>query len=184
MNNELSMLRDGNDAAFAERVLDAGNVGDGFGVVDGPLGATWVSFNDVGVSFVFVTDERSDFIERHRARLPRRLRPATVEPAVADALGRSDGSSLSVDLRHLGPFARDVLIATRSVQRGMTQSYGWLAESIGRPNAVRAVGTALGHNPIPLVIPCHRIVKADGTPGQYLFGTERKQSLLRFEQTP
>ena len=71
--------------------------------------------------------------------------------------------------------------ATRSVRPGQTRSYGWVAQQIGRPAAVRAVGTALARNPIPIIIPCHRIVRGDGDVGSYLFGTDRKRRLLEIE---
>ena len=64
---------------------------------------------------------------------------------------------------------------------GQTRSYGWVAQQIGRPAAVRAVGTALARNPIPIVIPCHRIVRGDGDVGSYLFGADRKRLLLQIE---
>jgi methylated-DNA-[protein]-cysteine S-methyltransferase len=100
---------------------------------------------------------------------------------VVSGVASSDASALTVDLRHTPPFQKAVLDATRLVPMGETRSYGWVAEQIGSPKAVRAVGTALGTNPIPLVIPCHRIVKANGSYGQYLFGADAKVQLLRLE---
>jgi methylated-DNA-[protein]-cysteine S-methyltransferase len=164
-----------------ESLLDYTGVGDGYGQVDGPIGRTWVAFNDVGVAFAFVTDDEAEFRSRHAARLPRRLRAATVPDDVATALAASDGSILAVDLRHMAPFQRAVLTVTRQVPIGETRSYGWVAEQIGNPKAVRAVGTALGTNPVPLVIPCHRIVRSGGELGAYLFGVERKRALLERE---
>jgi methylated-DNA-[protein]-cysteine S-methyltransferase len=140
-----------------------------------------VAFNDHGVAFAFVTDDEAEFRARHAARLPRRLRAATVPDEVASALAASDGSKLAVDLRHMAPFQRAVLSATREVPVGATRSYGWVAETIGNPKAVRAVGTALGTNPVPLVIPCHRIVRSGGELGAYLFGVDRKRALLERE---
>ena len=66
--------------------------------------------------------------------------------------------------------------------RGEVRPYGWIAAEIGRPKAVRAVGTALGHNPVPLIVPCHRVVRTDGTIGQYsLGGPENKRTILAAE---
>jgi len=164
-----------------EALLDRVGVGDAYGVVDGPIGPTWVAHNDHGVAFTFLTDDEQEFTGRHRDRLPRRLRRAPVPDEIASAIAASDGSSLTVDLRHVAPFQRDVLEATRSVRPGQTRSYGWVAQQIGRPAAVRAVGTALARNPIPIVIPCHRIVRGDGDVGSYLFGADRKRLLLQIE---
>jgi methylated-DNA-[protein]-cysteine S-methyltransferase len=177
----LRALEDTPTAAAVELLLDGIGVGDAYGVVDGPIGRTWVAHNDVGVAFTFVTDDEAEFISRHRDRLPRRLRRAPVPDEIAAAIVASDGSRLAVDLRHIAPFQRDVLEATRLVPVGETRSYGWVAAQIDRPAAVRAVGTALARNPIPIVIPCHRIVRGDGDVGSYLFGSERKRLLLQIE---
>ena len=156
-------------------------MGDAYGVVDGPIGPTWVAHNDHGVAFTYLTDDEQEFTARHRDRLPRRLRRAPVPDEIASAIAASDGSALTVDLRHVAPFQRDVLEATRSVRPGQTRSYRWVAQQIGRPAAVRAVGTALARNPIPIVIPCHRIIRGDGDVGSYLFGADRKRLLLQIE---
>jgi methylated-DNA-[protein]-cysteine S-methyltransferase len=102
-------------------------------------------------------------------------------PDVENAVRRLDGTGVSVDLRRLGSFERDVLAAASTIPRGETRSYGWIAREIGRPRAVRAVGTALGKNPVPLVIPCHRVVLSDGSAGQYIFGGAAKRTLLATE---
>ena len=79
------------------------------------------------------------------------------------------------------PFQRAVLDATASIPWGETRTYGWVAEQVGRPGAARAVGGALGANPLPLVIPCHRVVAA-GTGGGYGGGMHRKEYLLALER--
>lgn len=80
------------------------------------------------------------------------------------------------------PFQREVLAAARAIPRGQTRTYGDLAAQIGRPRAARAVGTALGHNPLPLLIPCHRVVAAGSFLGQYSDGgQEMKRRLLAYE---
>ena len=179
--DDLRRLEDTVAAGALEALLDRVGVGDAYGVVDGPIGPTWVAHNDHGVAFTFLTDDEQEFTGRHRDRLPRRLRRAPVPADIASAIAASDGSALTVDLRHVAPFQRDVLEATRSVRPGQTRSYGWVAQQIGRPAAVRAVGTALARNPIPIIIPCHRIVRGDGDVGSYLFGTDRKRRLLEIE---
>ena len=77
--------------------------------------------------------------------------------------------------------ARDVLAATARVPFGRTTTYGTLAERIGRPRASRAVGNALGSNPIPIVVPCHRVLRAGGDVGGYAGGPSRKRRLLTLE---
>src|SRR5262245_13864981 len=179
--DRLRSLEEAPSSAAVEALLDRIGVGDAYGVVEGPIGRTWVAHNDHGVAFTFVTDDEDEFVTRHQGRLPRRLRRAAVPGELASAIAASDGSRLLVDLRHTAPFQRDVLEATRRVPTGETRSYRWVAEQIGRPAAVRAVGTALARNPIPIVIPCHRIVRGDGDVGSYLFGSDRKRLLLQIE---
>ena len=74
-----------------------------------------------------------------------------------------------------------MLEATRRVPAGQTRPYSWIAREAGSPRAVRAVGSVLARNPVPLLVPCHRVVLADGHIGDYLFGTARKEALLRAE---
>jgi O-6-methylguanine DNA methyltransferase len=89
---------------------------------------------------------------------------------------------LPVDLQECSPFERAVLAATATIPYGEVRSYKWLAEQVGRPGASRAVGNALHNNPVPIIIPCHRIVKSDGSLGGYAFGEAWKTRLLDLEQ--
>ncbi|HOW35496.1 MAG TPA: MGMT family protein [Candidatus Omnitrophota bacterium] len=82
----------------------------------------------------------------------------------------------------LTPFEWKVLAATAKIPLGQTRSYQWIAKAIGKPQAVRAVGQALGRNPFPLIIPCHRVVKSDGSLGGYAGGSKMKMNLLRLEE--
>ena len=86
-----------------------------------------------------------------------------------------------MDLHVLTPFQRDVLRATAWVPFGRVASYGAIAAAIGRPGASRAVGNALGSNPVPILIPCHRIIASDGTVGGFTGGTGLKRKLLGLE---
>jgi len=93
--------------------------------------------------------------------------------------------SVPVDLSTVAPFQREVLDAARSIPFGDVRSYRWIAETIGSPKAVRAVGTALGRNPVPVIVPCHRVLRSDGTLGGYAFGLEMKSRFLALEhETP
>ena len=88
---------------------------------------------------------------------------------------------LTLDRRLIGPFAWKVLRATSRVGYGELATYGDIAAQIDRPHAARAVGRALGSNPIPVVLPCHRIVGANGSLTGYAGGVGRKETLLRLE---
>jgi AraC family transcriptional regulator of adaptative response/methylated-DNA-[protein]-cysteine methyltransferase len=79
------------------------------------------------------------------------------------------------------PFQLEVWRALLTIPFGERVSYGQLAAMVGRPEAVRAVGTAVGRNPVAFLIPCHRVVHADGRVGQYMWGTERKRVMLGWE---
>ncbi len=88
---------------------------------------------------------------------------------------------LPVDLRLAAGFHRTVLGCLPGIAYGTTQTYSTIAATAGSPAAVRAVGSACANNPVPLVVPCHRVVRSDGTIGQYRGGTEAKQALLDLE---
>jgi O-6-methylguanine DNA methyltransferase len=91
----------------------------------------------------------------------------------------------AVDLSWLTPFQRRVLEKTAEIPRGEVRPYGWVAREIGAPGATRAVGTALGHNPIPFIIPCHRVVRSDGSLGEYSGGGPAvKERVLAYEGVP
>ena len=94
------------------------------------------------------------------------------------ATGRTD---VPVDLSSRSPFHQEVLRATARIPRGEVRTYGELAEIVGRPRAARAVGTAMARNPVPLLIPCHRVVPSSGGVGNYGFGPDLKAKLLASE---
>ena len=106
---------------------------------------------------------------------------------VADDLARYlAGQPVTFDLAHLEldrcqPFRKKVLLAEYAIPRGRVSTYGRIAERIGHPKAARAVGTALAQNPFPILIPCHRAVRADGKLGGYAGGLEMKVALLGLE---
>jgi methylated-DNA-[protein]-cysteine S-methyltransferase len=87
-----------------------------------------------------------------------------------------------LDLRGLTPLQRVVLRAVAAVPYGTARTYGQIAAQIGRPRACRFVGTTLARNPFPVVIPCHRVVRQDGSPGGFSGGTELKRRMLALEQ--
>ena len=113
-------------------------------------------------------------------RSPRRLDPAAgqVEEYFA---GRRRVFDLALDLRLARGFRRLVLGRLLGIAYGTTASYADVAAAAGSPRAVRAVGTACATNPLPVVVPCHRVVRTDGSVGRYLAGTEAKTALLALE---
>ncbi|WP_246257529.1 methylated-DNA--[protein]-cysteine S-methyltransferase [Amycolatopsis anabasis] len=152
--------------------------------VGGPAGELYVAFTERGISYVRVAGAvgEDSFAEEYRRRFGRPLRPADRPPAgLLPALRGGSARALRFDLRGLTDFERDVLTATRRIPAGQTRPYGWVAREIGRPRAVRAVGSALGRNPVPVLIPCHRVTRADGALGEYVFGPATKERLLRTE---
>jgi O-6-methylguanine DNA methyltransferase len=80
------------------------------------------------------------------------------------------------------PWQRRVWVAMQRISYGQTRSYRWLAEQIGQPTAVRAVANACGRNPLPIIIPCHRVIKSDGSWGGYSCGLNIKKALLKLER--
>jgi O-6-methylguanine DNA methyltransferase len=153
--------------------------------VDASTGELYVAFTDHGIRFVRPVEATADdgaFLTEFRNRFARPVRPATRLPTgLRSALRGRPSRDLQFDLRGLSDFERDVLAATRLIPAGQTRPYSWVAGEIGRPRAVRAVGSALGRNPVPLLIPCHRVTRSDGQTGEYVFGTGFKERLLRAE---
>lgn len=154
--------------------------------VEGPTGALYVAFTDEGVCHVLTTalvdDDPARFAQRHRARFGRPVRLTTEVPAgLLTALRTGHGRTLRYDLHGLSDFEQAVLRKALDIPRGETRPYAWIAREIGRPAAVRAVGSALGRNPVPILIPCHRVVRSDGHIGDYVFGADVKRRLLTHE---
>lgn len=184
---DLAALRRTAPPSLLPVVLAAAGLADHYVVRPGPLGPVYVAFNHHGVSAVDLAGDDDAFEEGFAARfgrpavrsedLPRRL-ASRVDRALAE--GRAGG--LPVDLRGVTPFQARVLRKTAEIPRGEVRPYGWVAAEIGRPGATRAVGTALARNPVPVVIPCHRVVRSDGRLGDYSLGdATNKGRLLREE---
>jgi methylated-DNA-[protein]-cysteine S-methyltransferase len=120
--------------------------------------------------------------ERPDTAAGRRLAERAREEIVEYLEGKRAFFSVPVDLSEVPPFQRHVLEAARRIPFGEARPYAWVAEQIGSPRAVRAVGTALGRNPVPLIVPCHRVWRADGGLGGYLFGEAMKRRLVELER--
>ena len=167
-------------------VLVEVGLADAYARIDTPLGPLVVSWNGRGVSGVGQADDDADFETRHLAATGRHAYPGTLPPRLANAIRRRlDGERrvrIPLDLRGHSAFEQDVWRKALDIPRGEVRPYGWIAAEIGRPKAVRAVGTALAHNPVPLIVPCHRVVRTDGFIGQYsLGGPANKRTILAAE---
>ena len=150
-------------------------------ILRGPIGNVLVIRNEKGIRQVFPLTSPND-LEHTWASLDVPIEKLPTEmPEVQRALLNGDGSTQPFDLSERGSFERDVWAYTLTIPKGSVVSYGEVAAGIGAPRAYRAVGSALGRNPVPLLVPCHRVVRADGSVGEYGFGTPYKVALLRFE---
>jgi methylated-DNA-[protein]-cysteine S-methyltransferase len=151
-----------------------------------PIGRVLVATTDAGIFRVrFRTSEASFTRALRRLRAEPVRSPARTATAVAQLrayfAGRRRAVDLPVDLSRVTPFQRRVLLAARGIPAGRVVSYGELARRIGQPGASRAVGRALGANPVPIVIPCHRVVASGGGLGGYTGGLAVKRKLLGLE---
>lgn len=169
---------------LTEQVLFDTGIADGFVSTKSSVGDVYVAFNSHGVSAVApMTDQFAFNFERrfHRQAFPVDSPPTKLASQIASSFASGKRGRLPIDWRGQSDFQRSVLEAAASIPVGQVRPYSWIASQIGRPSAVRAVGSALGQNPVPIVIACHRVVRADGTLGQYRFGPEMKSALLTHE---
>jgi len=153
-----------------------------------PLGDVYVAYTDRGVACLDLAPGDAAFVKTLRARLGADAsRDPQPPPDLLDGL-RTFLADFAwypgpVDLSRVGPFQRRVLEQLRRIPRGEVRTYRAIAEEIGHPGATRAVGTACARNPVPLVIPCHRVVRSDGGLGGYSLrgGVALKRRLLEQE---
>jgi methylated-DNA-[protein]-cysteine S-methyltransferase len=171
------------DAAERDGVLDVA-----YRVIDSPFGALLLAATDSGLARVAFDREDHDAVLTQLAAeisprilsSPRRLEDAARQLDEYFA-GHRRTIDVPVDLRLARGFRRDVLEHLRAIPYGSTRSYAAVAIAAGNPKAVRAVGSACSHNPLPVVVPCHRVVRSDGTLGHYLGGADAKRALLAIE---
>ena len=174
-------------ASLLPAVLRRVGLSDLYWRLDSPVGAVFVAASPAGISMVSRAKSPGDFersFERLRGRTVSRaaLRPPAAVRTLMKNLTSRDRGKLQFDLRGLSEFERAVLMKALEIPGGEVRPYSWIAREIGHPEAVRAVGTALGKNPVPLLIPCHRVVRADGRLGEYSMGGSRvKRALLEVE---
>jgi methylated-DNA-[protein]-cysteine S-methyltransferase len=170
-------------AAAAANLLDVA-----FDVItDTPVGPLLVGVTDHGVCRISYDPDAEHQLESLAKQFgPRVLRSSKPIDEVRRELdeyfaGRRRHFDLEPDLRGLSPYNRQVLAALARVEYGETTTYGTLAALTGNPRAARAVGTIMNRNPIPIVLPCHRVVGASGKLTGYAGGLDRKEKLLRLE---
>lgn len=156
-------------------------------VCESSMGPIYVAWTERGIACL-AAGEGSDEAFQARCRAYKGVTPARSDrrrDELAAALqGWLDGEPFAgpIDLSGMSSFAQAVLAACRAIPRGEACTYADLAKAVGKPGAARAVGTALRRNPVPLLIPCHRVVRSDGVIGQFnMGGPEVKKRLLRLE---
>jgi O-6-methylguanine DNA methyltransferase len=183
IESRLESLRGDLPIGLTENVALGTGLAEGYDFYDSPLGRVVVTFNPRGVSSLDVAD---GFEERYGERFGRALIRAEAPSAwagrIPEAIERGTPGNLPVDLGSVTDFQAQVLRSTATIPKGEVRPYGWVAREIDRPKAVRAVGSAVARNPIPLIIPCHRVVRTDGHIGNYsLGGPHNKVELLTHE---
>lgn len=150
--------------------------------IDGPLGPMLLARTDRGLAGAWFEGQKA-----HPGVLaaPQRgddaLLSAAARQLVDYLAGRRADFDIALDFDHGTAFQRAVWQALRRIARGATTSYGGLACEVGTPNATRAVGAAIGRNPLSVIVPCHRVLGSDGSLTGYAGGLERKRALLRLE---
>lgn len=170
------------ERALAERLVDVA-----YAPLDSPLGRLLVAATDRGLVRLAYEDDRGEGVVEELARLSPRVLEA---PARLDAArrqldeyfeGRRVRFELPLDLRFAPGFRARILEAAARIPFGDVRTYRDVAADAGNARAVRAAGNALGANPVPIVVPCHRVVRSDGTLGGYVGGLDRKRFLLDLE---
>lgn len=176
-------------AAITHRAAEEGLIDVAYGAYDSPIGALTVMVSDRGLVRVSYP---GDGIAAQLEELADRVSPRILEAAaLTDQVRRQldeyfDGTRRSfdvkIDWRLVRGFAREVLAVTSTIPFGSVSTYGEVAARAGSPRAYRAAGNALGSNPIPIVVPCHRVLHAGGGLGGYSGGLDRKRYLLNLEE--
>jgi methylated-DNA-[protein]-cysteine S-methyltransferase len=170
------------DHRFREAALREGLIDVRYDIVDSPVGDLFIAATDRGLARISYRPEgMEETLARTFGRRVLRLPLDEVRRELDEYFaGERKVFDLPLDLR-VAPFHADVLAELARVPYGQTETYGALAAKAGRPQAARAVGTVMNRNPIPIVLPCHRIVGANGSLTGYAGGLDVKLQLLRLE---
>jgi methylated-DNA-[protein]-cysteine S-methyltransferase len=160
----------------------------GYGRIDSPLGPLFIAASEAGVCEIgFGVSENESVFQHHLEE--RGFRPVADWNAIAGVArqlreyfgGQRDRFEVPLDFSGVSPFTRSVLTATAQIPYGSLSTYRDIAQQVGRPSATRAVGNALGRNPIPVIVPCHRVIRSDHSLGGYTGDLEIKERLLSLE---
>lgn len=168
---------------FTAKVFEGIGV-DRYATATSALGEIYLAWTAHGVSAIRLAGDEEAFEAWYAERFARRVVPAIEDDPISSAARaqlRGDDVTAPVDLRSCSPFERRVLRKAAEIHPGSARPYAWIAREIGAADATRAVGNALGRNPVPLLVPCHRIVRSDNSVGGYVFGTDAKRALLERE---
>lgn len=176
-------------ARLVTKAAATGDLDVAYRTIDSPLGPLVLAATPAGlvrIGFVETEGEEGILADISRRVSPRVLRsPGRLDKAAQQVeeflAGRRAGFELALDLSLATGFRGEVVRALNRIGYGTTATYGEVAAWLDNPGAVRAVGTACATNPLPLVLPCHRVVRSDGEPGRYLGGSGAKQRLLEIE---
>lgn len=152
-----------------------------YGFYDSPYGQCCLAFTEKGLSALIFADNEEQAAEDLQQRFPKIV--FTLDSYQAEVLGKKIFQTKErVELLAQGTaFQQAVWKALMAIPQGATCTYKEIAATIGRPKAVRAVGAAVGANPISYLIPCHRVIRTDGKLGGYRWGLERKVQMLKAE---
>ena len=172
---------------LAEAIMAEVGLIDSWTEIDGPIGPLFVAWGADGITAAERSGDPVGFETEYELRHGRPIRrvlemPAKLRAQVQARFEGERGKNPPLDLDTLTEFEQAVLRKTLEIPYGEVRPYSWVAREIGRPRAVRAVGSALAGNPITFVIPCHRVVRADGHIGNYgAGGPEAKREVLGLE---
>ncbi len=194
--NLLAAVSAGNDIQTLDRLRDrlaiaadaSGLLDVAYRHLDSPVGDLLLAATDRGlVRIAYASEDHDKVLDQLGERISSRilLAPARLDEVARELddyfTGTRTNFDLPLDLQLASGFRRQVLEGLPSVAYGHTASYSAVAQQVGNPRAVRAVGSACANNPLPVVVPCHRVIRSDGKLGNYLGGTNAKKALLELE---
>ena len=150
-----------------------------------PFGEVLTASTKKGICYLAFTDNEPDEISKLKQLFPKAQYQNTNEPMHQEALKvfskrLNHSSNIKLHLKGTG-FQIKVWEALLKIPLGQLSTYGWLAQGINHPKASRAVGTAISHNPVAYLIPCHRVIQSSGNIGGYMWGSTRKTSIIGWE---
>ena len=183
-DDDLARLR----RQLAVAAADAGVLDVAYRTVDSPVGTLLLAGTDAGlVRVAYAAEDHEKVLQSLADRISPRVlaAPERLDMAARELdeyfAGRRHEFDLALDWRLSAGFRRDILGRIRGIGYGHTATYASLARAAGNPKAVRAVGGACATNPLPVVVPCHRVLRTDGTLGGYIGGLDAKRTLLGLE---